>query len=116
MHEPAATSAGVKIEAIAKGIFEHARNLLMCATLLALGLVARTRSDDLLGGSLLKGVTGWGVIAVATALALLNLVMGVIRLRQWKHWKLWSAALLAAYAVIALRVVEIMALVRLPGK
>jgi hypothetical protein len=116
MHEPTATKADARLQAIAKDVFEHARNLLMCATLLALGLVARTRSGDLLGASLLKEAIGWGVITVAAALALLNLWIGVLRLRQWKHWQLWSVVLLATYAAIALRLVEILALVRLQGK
>jgi hypothetical protein len=116
VHEPVPTNADVKIEAIAKDVFELVRNLLACATLMALGLVARSRSEDLLGGSLLRGVIGWGVIALAAALALLNLRIEVIRLRRWKLWRLWSVVLLVAYVLIALRVLELMALVRLEGK
>jgi hypothetical protein len=116
MNEPAPTNTDVKIEAIAKDVFELVRNLLACATLMALGLLARSRSEDLLGGSLFKGVIGWGVIALAAALALLNLWIGVIRLRRWKLWRLWSVVLLAAYVLIAVRVLELMALIRLEGK
>lgn len=113
MREPAATNADVRIEAIAKDVFEHARNLLVCATLMALGTVARSRSGELLGSSLIEGVIGWGVIALAVALAMLNLRIGIIRLRPWKRWRLWSVVLLALYAFIAVRIVEIMALLRL---
>lgn len=114
--QPATRAPEARISGIGKDIFEHVRNLLVCATLMALGLIARQRSEDLLGGSLLKGITGWGVIAVAAALALLNLQIGVDRLRSWKHWKLWSAVLLAGYVVIALRVLEVMTLLRVEGK
>ena len=116
MHEPAPTTTDVKLESIAKDVFEHTRNLLVCATLMALGFVARSRSGDVLGGSLIEPAIGWGVIAVAAALALLNLRIGVNRLKRWKHWRLWSAVLLAAYILIAVRILEIMALVRLQGK
>ena len=110
------TERDTRAHAVARDVFEHARNLVMCATLLALGLVARNRSGDLLGASLIEGAIGWGVITVAAALALLNLWMGVSRLKHWKHWKLWSALLLTAYLVITTRVMEVMALVQLSRK
>ena len=116
MHDTLAAARNAEIQAIAKDILEHFRNLLVCATLLALGLVARSRSGELLGSALIEGVIGWGVIAVAVALTLLNLWMGVNRLRQRKRWKLWSGLLLAAYVLIAVRVLEVMALVHLEGK
>lgn len=116
MHEPSATTRAAGIQVIARDILEHFRNLLLCATLLALGLVAHSRSGDLFGGLLVQTGIGWGVIAVAAALALLNLWLGVNRLKQWKRWKLWSGLLLAAYALIAARVLEVMALVHLEWK
>jgi len=116
MHDTLAATRNARVQAIARDILEHFRNLLVCATLLALGLVARSRSGDLHGSSLIQGVIGWGVIAVAATLTLLNLWLGVNRLRQWKHWKLWSGLLLAAYVLIAVRVLEVMALVHLEGK
>jgi hypothetical protein len=116
MNDPLPTTPDTRLQAIGKDILEHFRNLLMCATLLALGLLARRRSGDLLGGALIQGFIGWGVITVAAALALLNLWSGVNRLKQWKQWKLWSVVLLAAYLVIAMRVLEVMALVKLEGK
>ena len=116
MNDPSSITRDARIQAVARDILEHFRNLLLCATLLALGLVAHNRSDELLGGSLIKAGVGWGVITVAAALGLLNLWTGVSRLRQWKHWKLWSGLLLAAYVLIAVRVLEIMALVHLEGK
>jgi hypothetical protein len=88
----------------------------MCATLLALGLVARSRSSDLLGAALFEGLIGWGVIALAAFLAMLNLWIGVNRLKQWKHWKMFSVVLFAAYVMIAHRVLEIVALIHLDGK
>src|SRR6266516_3940852 len=116
MNDPSPATRDTRTETVVRDILEHFRNLLMVATLLALGLVARNRSGDLLGSSLIKGTIGWGVIAVATALALLNLWIGVNRLKQWKHWKLWSALLLAAYVLIASRVMEVMALLQLERK
>lgn len=105
-----------RIQSIARDVFEHARNLVLCATLLGLGLVARERSADLLGASRFQGVIGWGVIAVAASLALLNLLVGVIRFKDWKHWKLWSVGLLALYGLITTRIMEAMALLHLHGR
>ena len=104
------------IQSIARDVFEHARNLVLCATLLGLGLVARERSADLMGAAIFQGIIGWGVIVVAALLALLNLWVGVIRLKAWKHWKLWSVALLAVYGLIVMRVMEVVALLHLRGK
>ena len=115
MNDPSPLTPGTRIQTVSRELFEHVRNLLTCATLLALGLVARDRSGDLLGSSLIKGTIGWGVIALATALALLNLWMGLSRLKQWKHWKLCSVVLLTAYVFIATRVMEVTALVQLKG-
>ena len=112
-HAEARTSREMRIQAVSKDIFEHARNLLTCATLLALGVVARNRPRDLFGSSLLEGAIGWGVITGAAVLGLLNLWTGTNRLKQWKHWKLWSGVMLAAYVLVAARVLEVMALIRL---
>ena len=116
MQDTSTTTRDSGAQTIARDILEHFRNLLLCATLLALGLVARSRSGDLLGGSLVKAGVGWGVIAVATALAVLNLWVGVNRLKQWRRWKLWGGLLVAAYVLIAVRVLEVMALVHLEEK
>jgi len=113
MNDPFPVEGDAGVQAIARDTLMHFRNLLMCATLLALGLVARSRSEELLGRSLIKGAIGWGVIAVAAALALLNLWSGVNRLKQWRQWKFWSVLLLAAYVLIVARVLEVMALVHL---
>ena len=113
MSNPVPASCDTRIQAVGKDILEHFRNLLMCATLLALGLVARNKSRDLVGSSLIDGVIGWGVIAVAAALALLNMWTGVNRLKQWNHWKFWSVMFLVAYVAIGARVMEVIALVHL---
>jgi hypothetical protein len=110
------TQSDTQVQTIARDVFEHARNLVLCATLLGLGLAARERSADLLGASVFQGIIGWGVLAVAAALALLNLWVGVSRLKHWKHWKLWSLVLLAVYGIIAVRVMEVMALLQQQGK
>jgi hypothetical protein len=99
-------------QSIGREILEHFRNLLFSATLLGLGLVARRRSADLFGAPMFEAVIGCGIIAVAAVLALINLWLGVSRLKQWKHWRLWSVLLLAVYAAIALRIVEVMAMVQ----
>ena len=116
MSDPKPAMDEARIQAAAKVILEHFRNLLMCATLLALGLVARSRPAEVLGGSLIKGFTGWGVITLAAGLAIINLWAGVDRLRHWKHWRLWCGFLLGAYALLAARVIEVMALIHLEGK
>lgn len=105
-----------RMDAIAHDAFEQVRNILTCATLLALGMVARNRSADLLGSTLIKGFIGWGIITLAATLALMNLWMGVRRLKRWKRWKLWSALLFLAYVTIAERVLEVMAMIHLQAK
>ena len=116
MNDPAPTSRDARFQAICRDILEHFRNLLFIAMLLALGLVARRRSADLVGAPLLEDVIGWGVIAVAVVLALVNLWLGASKLKQWRHWRLWSSVLLVTYVLIALRVMEVMALVQLGRK
>ena len=116
MNDPLSTGREARQLAVARLIFEHARNLVLCATLLALGLAARRRSGDLLGGAFCQAAVGWGVVAAAAALALLNFWTGVTQLKQWQHWKLWSGLLLAAYLAVTARVMEVMTVLKLDGR
>ncbi len=94
-------------DGLTKTIFDHVRNFLMCAFLLALGTTEfRDHPSQILtpaGGQ----YTGIAVIAISCCLFALNLYDGIRRLARFPWHRLLIVALIAAYAIVSIRLVEI---------
>jgi len=94
-------------DGLPKAIFDHLRNFLMCAFLLAIGTTEFHTHKVTTLGLLPAWFSGVGIIAVASLLFLLNLVDGIRRLARLKFQLLLSIGLIAIYVLFAIRVVEI---------
>lgn len=94
-------------DGVTKTIFDHVRNFLMCAFLLTLGTTEfRGHPSQLIplaGGH----YTGIAVILISCCLFALNLYDGIRRLARFKWHRLLTLALIATYAIVSLRLVEI---------
>jgi hypothetical protein len=100
-----------------KWLFDHAKNFMTCAGLYAAGALASrnpVNSSDWLPAWLSQSA-GWGVIGLAIALALLNLVDGVRHLSRVDHPRLLIALFITAYVLGSARVLTLVAAVRLAG-
>jgi hypothetical protein len=90
---------------LAKAVFDHARNYLVCAFVLAIGLQEMNPETESMLGLSYK-YSGIGVIALAGFLILLNLADGIRRISSVKHHSLLITGLVAVYIFFSLRVVE----------
>ncbi len=92
---------------VSKVIFDHLRNFLMCAFLLSIGTNEVKQHSSLLFGLLSSEYTGYGVIALATVLILLNLYDGVRKISNTRYHVLMTIVLVSLYVFFSIRVVEI---------
>lgn len=94
-------------DGLTKTIFDHVRNFLMCAFLLAIGTTEfRDHPSQLItpaGGQ----YTGIAIIVIACCLFIINLVDGIRKLARFAWHRLLIVALIATYALVSLRLVEI---------
>lgn len=96
-----------------KLLFDHTRNYMTCAALFAAGMLARSHTtSDWLPDWLAQGA-GWGMILMAIAFALLNLLEGVRHLSRLNHPRLLIAALVIAYVIFSARILTLVTAVRL---
>lgn len=94
-------------DGLTKTIFDHVRNFLMCAFLLALGTTEfRDHPDQIIApaGGLYAGTA---VILISCCLFALNLYDGIRRLSRFRWHRLLTVVLIATYAIVSLRLVEI---------
>ena len=89
-----------------KGLFDHIRNLLMCAFLLAIGTGQLKEQSDMLIGITQGKYSGAGVIAVAFILITINIYDGVRIIRKAKVNILLSISSILLYLFLTLKVFE----------
>lgn len=90
-----------------KTVFDHTRNYLMCAFILALGTHEFKQKASLLFGLVPSKYSGIGVITIASVLILLNLYDGIRQIIGLRYHITLVAGLLTIYAFLSIRVVEI---------
>ena len=90
-----------------KLIFDHMRNLLMCTLLLAAGHFQLKHPAGIFADSTLQRYLGYGVVGVAVALILLNLLDGMCQLNKLRHPVFLKICLIIVYVVVAIRVVVV---------
>ncbi len=94
-------------QGLAKDIFDHVRNYLMCAFLIATGTYAMKHGSGGLLSVVTSEFTGVGIIVLGFILALLNLYDGIYRLSKFKHHLFLDIVLVLLYVFISERIIEI---------
>jgi hypothetical protein len=92
---------------LSKAVFDHIRNYMMCAFVLAVGTHELTQKTSLLFGLVPNDASGIGVIAIASVLILLNLYDGIRQIIGLRYHTMMIAGLIAIYAFLSVRVVEV---------
>lgn len=92
----------------AKAVFDHIRNLLMCALLIAAGFFEGQQRIGWLSDLNTSPFVGWGLIAIGVALAVVNLLAGLSQLSRLAYHRLWMALLLGAYVVTSIRAIVVL--------
>lgn len=92
---------------LSKEIFDHLRNYLMCAFLLAVGTHEATHHESMLLGLVSSEYAGFGVIGISIVLILLNLYDGIKKLSVLRHRLSITAILVVIYVIMSIRVVEL---------
>ena len=89
-----------------KQVFDHVRNYMICAFILAIGTTELRATEPQLFDFIPPGYGGLGVIAVAVVLICFNLYDGIRRISRSKYHALLIAVLIALYLFFSVRVVE----------
>lgn len=92
----------------AKAVFDHIRNLLMCALLIAAGNFEGQQRIGLISDLNGSPFVGWGLIAIGVALGLVNLLTGLSQLSRLAYHRLWMTLLLGAYVATSIRAMVVL--------
>ena len=94
-------------------IFEHARNAIVATLLIAAGLEASKRTDDLgLVGVISPMIAGYFVAGIGCVLIVLNFIDGFRKLAKLQWNILLQVALSLAYLFASVRIVQLIVLWR----
>jgi hypothetical protein len=91
---------------LSKKIFDHIRNFLICAVLLAMGTSEIKNHSSLLFGFISSQQSGFGVVGFAGILIALNLYDGIRELSKSRYQAALTIGLVMLYVFLSLRVIE----------
>ena len=92
---------------LSKEIFDHIRNYLICATVLALGTIEfRHHTTSTLFGLISSKYAGIGVIGLSFILIAMNLYDGIRKLSKFRYHTVFTICLVMIYIFFSARVVE----------
>ena len=91
---------------LSKEIFDHIRNYLMCAMILAIGTSEIKQHSSLLFGLVPGQYSGLGVVAFAFVLIAFNLYDGIRKLSRTRYHLAFTICLITLYLLISIRVIE----------
>ena len=94
-------------QGLAKMVFDHVRNFLMCAFLLAIGTSELKHNSNLLFGFAPSHYAGTGVIGLSFILIGLNLYDGIRKISSSRYHLIFTFGLIAIYIFLSVRIVEI---------
>ncbi len=92
---------------LSKEIFDHVRNYLICALILAIGANEFNQHESSTYGFISSEFSGVGVIALALILMFINFYDGIRRISSVKFHNLFIIILALMYLFVSLRIVEI---------
>jgi len=90
-----------------KHVFDHIRNYLMCAFLLAVGANELNQHTSFLFGLISSQYSGFGIIGISCILITINLYDGISRISKYKYNVIMTVLLLALYVLFSIRVIEL---------
>ena len=91
---------------VIKQIFDHVRNYLICAFVLAVGTTELRQPESQFFDLIPPGYAGSGVIFVASILICINLYDGIRRISRSKYHISLTVGLVLLYLFISIRVIE----------
>ena len=89
-----------------KQIFDHLRNYMICAFILAVGTTELRQTESQFFDLIPAGISGIGVVAVGAVLICFNLYDGIRRISRSKYHSVLTVALIILYLFFSIRVVE----------
>jgi len=91
---------------LTKPIFDHVRNYMIGAFILAIGTTELRRTEDQFFGLIPEKFAGLGVIGIAIFLICLNLYDGIRRISMSKYHVSLTVLLVLVYLFLSARIVE----------
>lgn len=91
---------------MSKQVFDHLRNYMICAFILAVGTTALREPGPQFFGLIPPGYAGLGVITLGGLLTLLNLYDGIRRITRSKRHFVFIVVLILLYLLMTARIVE----------
>ena len=91
---------------VSKQVFDHVRNYMICAFILAIGTTELREEHSQLFGLIPPGYSGLGVIALGLMLIIFNLYDGIRRIANSRYHSAFIAILVLLYLLLTARVVE----------
>ena len=91
---------------LVKQVFDHIRNYLICAFILAIGTTELRQQESEFFDLVPAVYAGWGVIGLAAMLISLNLYDGIRRISKEKYHFVFTIALVLLYLFLSVRVIE----------
>jgi len=101
-------------DGLTKAIFDHIRNFLICAFLLAVGANELREQSSVLLGFFPSKYSGTGVVGISCMLIILNLYDGIRRLSKSEYHLILIISLVTLYLFISVRVIEMAWNFRMP--
>lgn len=92
---------------LAKAVFDHVRNYMMCSLLLAIGVSGFSGSTDLLLNVIPNTYSSISLVALAFVLYCLNLYDGIRVLSKSNYHTLFIIGLVALYIAMSVVVIEL---------
>ncbi|MBL4638668.1 MAG: hypothetical protein JKY76_04830 [Proteobacteria bacterium] len=91
---------------ISKAVFDHLRNFLICAFLLAIGTNEFREHTSIFFGFVQSKYSGLGVIGISCLLIALNLYDGIRKISKTKYHVILTIGLITLYLFLYIRVIE----------
>ena len=91
---------------LAKNVFDHIRNLLICTFLLAVGTTEYREHTSRVFGFFNSEYSGTGVIGISILLIFLNFYDGIRKIFRTKFHIIFSILFTVIYVFISIRLVE----------
>lgn len=98
-----------------KQIFDHVRNYMICAFLLAVRATELSENNSMLFGLVSSDFFSVGIVGIALILMFLNLYDGIRRISVVRYHLLLTVVIVTPYIFLPLRVVEMTLNFRIPG-
>jgi len=93
-------------DGLSKSVFDHIRNFLMCAFLLAIGTAELKQHTSQFFGLISSQYSGVGVIGLSFILICFNLYDGIRKISGSKYHVILTILLISIYIFLSIRVIE----------